>query len=129
MRMCSRVRAPLLPGAKATPARAGKVVHWHFGTALHASQPYFASEYRKPRDCLEIVSRGCPGQPWDTPFECAMDPVAQGPFSTSSEAPATILVSSPVVVLSLELPHQRDLTKADPSISWSSCTHAAAATQ
>ena len=51
------------------------------------------------------------------------------PFSTSSQAPATILVSSPVVVLSQLLLHQPDLTKADPSISWSSCTHAAAAAQ
>ena len=57
----------------------------------------------------------------------AMGPVAQGPFSTSSPAPATILVLSPVVVLTRQLPHQPDLTKADPSISWSSCMHAASA--
>ena len=45
-----------------------------------------------------------------TMLTSAMDPVAQGPFSASLAAPATILVSSPVVALSLELPHQRDLT-------------------
>ena len=45
-----------------------------------------------------------------TMLTSAMDPVAQGPFSASLAAPATILVSSPVVALSLELPHQRGLT-------------------
>ena len=59
----------------------------------------------------------------------AMGPVAQGPFSTSSEAPATILGSAGPSCSIYELREQRDLTNADPSFSWSSCTHAASAAQ
>ena len=51
------------------------------------------------------------------------------PFSTSSAAPATILGSAGPLCSIYELRQQRDLTNADPWISWSSCTHAAPAAQ